>query len=81
MVKVFFYGTARVNFKDKMIEVEASKVSTLLKIIARKYNAKVKEIKQHLIFVNEVNIVNLKKFNTPLNDGDVIYLLSPASGG
>ena len=81
MVKVYLYGTARVKFKDKLLEVDCKSIQEVLEYIANKYNVKVSDVKQHLIFVNEVNIDKLKLYKTPLKDGDIVYLLSPASGG
>lgn len=81
MVKVYLYGTARVQFKEKMIELDVKSVKELLEKVAERYNVKVKDVKQHLIFVNEVNILSLKRYRTELKDGDIVYLLSPASGG
>ena len=81
MVKVYLYGTARVQFKEKVVELDVKNVKELLVKIAERYNVKPKDVKQHLIFVNEVNIQSLKNYRTELKDGDVVYLLSPASGG
>ena len=71
MVKVKFFGSARVMLKEKDV----------LEFVADKYGVTVKDMKQHLIYVNEVNITKLKMYKTKLNDGDIIMLLSPASGG
>lgn len=81
MVNVKFFGIARIKFKEKEINVEAKNVKELLGVIADRYNVSVKDVKQFLIYVNEVNIVDLKTFRTPLKDGDKLMFLSPSSGG
>lgn len=81
MVKVKFFGSARVMLKEKEIEGDFASVKDVLEFVADKYGVTVKDMKQHLIYVNEVNITKLKMYKTKLNDGDIIMLLSPASGG
>lgn len=81
MVTVKLFGTARVKFHEKEFQVEASTVKELTEVLALRYSVKPKEFKQFLTFVNDVNINKLKMFRTKLADGDVVMLLSPASGG
>lgn len=81
MVIVKLFGTARLKFNEKEVQVEASTVKELTVVLAERYGVKAKDIRQFLIFVNDSNITALKMFRTKLNDGDVIMLLSPASGG
>lgn len=84
MIEVKFFGTARVKFQVKSIEVDATKakdVKALVGIIAEKFCIREKEVRQFLIYVNEENIASLKMYKTKLNDGDKIMFLSPASGG
>jgi len=81
MVTVKFFGIARIKFQEKEICVESSSVKELCEVIAKRYNVPVKDVKQFLIYVNEVNIVDLKTFRTPLKDGDKLMFLSPSSGG
>ena len=81
MVKVKFFGTARVLLKDKEMEGDFKDVNEMVAAICVKYNVTKKDLKQYYIYVNEVNIAKLKKYKTELKDGDVVYLLSPASGG
>lgn len=81
MVTVKFYGIARIKFKEKEITVDCSNVKELLSIIAERYSISLKDAKQFLVFVNDVNIVNLKTFRTPLKDGDKVEFLSPSAGG
>lgn len=81
MVKVILYGSARVILKEKEVDLEAKTVKEVLKKLAEKFDVKYSKLKQHLIFVNEVNITKLKMYRTSLKDGDVLYFLSPASGG
>ena len=81
MVKVKFFGTARVLLKDKEMEGDFKNVKEMLDGIIQKYGVTMKDMKQYYVYVNEVNISKLKKYKTELKDGDVVYLLSPASGG
>ena len=81
MVKVKFFGTARVLLQDKEMEGDFKNVKEMLEGIIQKYGVTMKDMKQYYVYVNEVNISKLKKYKTELRDGDVVYLLSPASGG
>lgn len=81
MVKVKFFGTARVLLQDKEMEGDFKNVKEMLEGIIQKYGVTMKDMKQYYVYVNEVNISKLKKYKTELKDGDVVYLLSPASGG
>ena len=81
MIKVKFFGTARVLLQDKEMEGDFKNVKEMLEGIIQKYGVTMKDMKQYYVYVNEVNISKLKKYKTELKDGDVVYLLSPASGG
>ena len=80
MIEVKFFGTARVKFQVRSIEVEASDVKELISVVAERFCIR-EEVKQFLIYVNDVNIASLKMYKTKLNDGDKVMFLSPASGG
>ncbi len=81
MVKVLLYGIARVKFNQKELEINAGSIKDLLTQMAKTINVKYKDMKNYLIYVNDINISDLKMFNTKLNDGDIVMLLSPSSGG
>lgn len=81
MVTVKLFGAARINFKDKQVELDASTVKEVLEKLAAKYGAPVKDFKQFVYFVNDVNIDKLKMYKTPLSDGDVVMVISLGSGG
>lgn len=81
MVTVRLYGAARVKFGVKEVEEKADNVKHLLQYLAARFNVKYASLKQFNVFVNEVNISELKMYHTKLNDGDIIMLVSPASGG
>ncbi len=81
MIKVLLYGEARLIFNVKEIEEKGSTVKELLSNLALRYDKKYKDLKKFLIYVNDVNITALRMFRTKLNDGDVIMMLSPSSGG
>lgn len=81
MIGIRFFGMARLKLKLKEAQVEANNVQEMLEKVAEKAGVHKKEMKQYLIYVNEVNISKLKKYKTPLKDGDEILILSPSSGG
>ncbi|MFA6867273.1 MAG: MoaD/ThiS family protein [Clostridia bacterium] len=82
MITIEFYGLYRLNYKMAKTQLEASTLKDLLEKIAVKYPVySYKELKNSVILINEVNFIKLKKFRTPLKDGDVVFIMSPASGG
>lgn len=81
MVHIKFFGTARVKFGKKEMDADAKNVKELLKIVADEFGVTVKDMKQFLVYVNEVNINKLSMWRTKLYDADQIMFLSPASGG
>ncbi|HKL94591.1 MAG TPA: MoaD/ThiS family protein [Clostridia bacterium] len=81
MVHIKFFGTARVKFGKSEMVANAKCVKELLQIVADEFGVRVKDIKQFLIYVNEINISKLKMWRTKLYEGDQIMFLSPASGG
>ena len=81
MVNVKFFGTARVKFQTRSLDVDADDVKTLIEKIAKHFGIHEKDLKQFLVYVNEKNITELKMYKTKLADGDTVMFLSPASGG
>lgn len=81
MVKVLLYGVARIKFNQKELYFDATSVRDLLEKMAESINVSYKDMKNYLIYVNDVNITDLKMFKTPLHDNDCVMLLSPSSGG
>lgn len=82
MVKVEFFGLYRLNYKMKECEIDAADIMELF----RKLNEinpvySVKELKNSIVIINDVNFNNLKKYRTKLHDGDNVLIMSPASGG
>lgn len=81
-VKVRYFGEARIKQKVAYDYFEAETVKDLLGLIAEKSEELTeKELRDFLIFVNNVSITKLKMFRTKLSEGDEIMFLSPASGG
>ena len=82
MVTVAFLGLYRLNYHMKSVQVEASTVKELFKKL---YEINpfytVKELKHSIVIINDVNFNDLKKYRTPLKDGDHVLIMSPASGG
>ena len=81
MVTVKLFGAARINYKDREVQLEAATVKEVPEKLAEKYNAPIKDFKQFVYFVNDVNIDKLKMYKTALKDGDVVMVISLGSGG
>ena len=82
MIKVRFFGFIRSQAGLSSIEISANTVDEALKQISNKCeNIKLSTLKNSLIFVNSVDIGNLRMFKTPLKEGDEVMILSPTAGG
>lgn len=81
MINVKFLGLVQLLIASKETMVDSSTVDGALKIISRRYDIKLSILKNSIILVNEINIVQLRKFKTRLYDGDEIIILSPGGGG
>lgn len=82
MVNVCFFGTLRLITKTPRLEIDASDINQLLKKLGNIYeDIGQKQFKNSSIFINNVNIINLKLYDTKLNDGDKIDIFSPVGGG
>lgn len=82
MINVKFFGMLRSILKLSQLTIEASTVKTLIDNIEKKTQITCKkELRQAVIFINEVNFLKLKKYSTKLSPGDTVAFLSPASGG
>lgn len=82
MVKVEFFGLYRLSYKMANWETSADNIETLLKNLYKEFPIyTVKELKNSVIMVNNINFLKLKKYKTRLNDGDTVFIMSPASGG
>ena len=82
MIQVKFFGLTRLALKTNKLELEAKTVEEALEKISDMYDSiSLKELKNCVIFVNGTNIVEYRRFNTKLNDGDEMHIISPSSGG
>ncbi len=80
-VKVKLFGVYRVDTHISDIEINAAKLSDLLEELNR---IAVGEHKSSISFTDAsvfINGTNCKKKKQKLNEGDEIWILSPASGG
>lgn len=77
MIKVRFFGFIRTQAGISSIEIDANTVDRALKLISNEYGIKLGTLKNSLIFVNSVNIADIKMFKTVLKDGDEVMILSP----
>lgn len=82
MVTVRFFGFIRLQIKINKIQLAATRLDYLLKLISISYQEiDLKDLKKSVILVNGKNIHHLKLFKTKLQDGDIIDIMSPAAGG
>lgn len=82
MITVRVFGVTRLLLKVSRLEIDADSVIDSLKIISNLYeNITLKELKSCIIFVNGINMMQLKRFNTKIKDGDEIQIFSPIGGG
>lgn len=82
MIRVRFFGFIRSQAGVSSIEIDAGSVDAALRLISSKFdNLSLDALKNSLIFVNSVNISELKMFKTVLKNGDEVMILSPAAGG
>ena len=80
-VNVKLFGVYRVDTHISDIEIDAEKLSDLLEELNK---IAVGEHKSSISFSDAsvfINGTNCKKKKQKLNDGDEVWLLSPASGG
>lgn len=82
MVKIRFWGTLRLVIKTPRLEADASDINDLLRKLGNAYGEiGQKQFRNSTIFVNNVNIINLKLYDTKLIAGDTVDFFSPVSGG
>lgn len=82
MIKVRFFGFIRSQIGTGYAEIDAGRIDEALKLICKEYrNIKLDTLKDSLIFVNSINIADLKRFKTVLKEGDEVMILSPVAGG
>jgi MoaD family protein len=82
MIKVRFFGLIRSKVGVNSIEISVNTVDEALKLISNNYeNIKLSTLKNSLIFVNSVDIRNLRMFKSALEEGDEVMILSPTAGG
>jgi len=82
MIKIKFYGVARLKFNVKEFEMEPCKdIKHLLDGLADKFSVPAKHFHSYLIYINDVNIHELGIYKAKLHDGDVIMFFSPSTGG
>ncbi|MGI6213972.1 MAG: MoaD/ThiS family protein [Christensenellales bacterium] len=82
MVKVEFFGLYRLDLGVAELSVEAKSIKEVFEILEKqfmKYTAE--EFMNSIVLVNGVNFLKLKKSRTKLNEGDTVFIMSPASGG
>ena len=82
MVNVEFFGLYRLSYGIQQCSLESKNVKELFKKLYEMNPVyTVKELKNAIIYVNDVNFIKLKKYRTKLADGDKVLIMSPASGG
>lgn len=82
MITVKLYGLFRISAGKAVFEFEKAKdLNEVVSLLAQNSEVSSDEWKQAVLYVNGVPIDKLKMFRTKINDGDIISVLSPASGG
>lgn len=82
MIRVRFFGFIRSQTGVSSMDIDVGTVDDALRLISSEYdNIRLDMLKNSLIFVNSVNITELRMFKTILKDGDEVMILSPAAGG
>lgn len=82
MVNVRFFGMLRLDIKESAAMIEAGNIDDLLKILDTKYDEiNLNQLRNAIIFINGVNMNELKRYRTKLKDGDEVLFLSSVSGG
>ena len=82
MITVELFGLYRLKYQMKDVRLEASSVKELFEKLYELNPAyTVKELRNSIVIVNDVNFNDLKKYRTKLKDGDHVLIMSPASGG
>lgn len=82
MIKVRFFGMLRLDIKESADMLEAGSIEELLKVIAAKYDkVSMEQLRDAVIFINGINMNELKRYRTGLRDGDEVMFLSSVSGG
>lgn len=82
MVTVKLYGLFRMEADKAVYEFEnTATLNDVLDALSRETKLAKKEWKKAVIYVNGTAIDKLRMFRTPLTEGDVVSVLSPASGG
>lgn len=82
MAKVKFFGVMRLDIGIAELDIDADNIHTLLKIIADTTDKfTIDDLKNSIIFVDGVNIMDIKKYKTKLNNSSEVLFLSPVGGG
>jgi molybdopterin converting factor small subunit len=72
----------RLKSKRTGVYAEGARLDRLLKTISREYKEiELKDLRNSIIFINGVNMLNLKGFKTKLEHGDEIQIFSSMGGG
>jgi molybdopterin converting factor small subunit len=82
MITVRLYGLFRLESEKPVYQFEpVQDVAAVLSLLAKESRLGLKDWKKAVIYVNGTAIDKLSMFRTQLKDGDVLSVLSPASGG
>lgn len=82
MINVKFFGVLRLDLGVSGVQIEASDVKELCKVIPSVVEkATEKELKSSIIFVNGKNITKLKMYKTKLSDNDEVLFMAAVGGG
>lgn len=82
MVTVRFLNLLRSTYKVEQLDVEAGSVrSIILQIIAKVPDMRVEDFDQAVLFVNQVKVMHVSRYDDMINDGDVVVFTHFVGGG
>lgn len=82
MITIKLYGLYRLEAKKPVFEYEkAETIKEALTLLSAETGVAEEVWEDAIMYVNGTPIYKLKMFRTPLKDGDILDIISPASGG
>ncbi len=82
MVTVRFLNLLRSTYKVEQIEVEAGSVRSIIaQIISKVPDMREEDFEQAVLFVNQVKVMHVSRYDDMINDGDVVVFTHFVGGG
>ncbi|TVP84967.1 MAG: hypothetical protein EA375_05580 [Acholeplasmataceae bacterium] len=82
MVTVRFLNLLRSTYKVEQIEVESGSVRSIIaQIISKVPDMREEDFEQAVLFVNQVKVMHVSRYDDMINDGDVVVFTHFIGGG